>query len=271
MYMKILVAVIFLSFCSPLLGQNSLDCRLALAPVKYVIRARNLADATARIASDFGIPLGIEWLDNPASVPIDASFELTPVKNILESVVRAQPGYDLDFKHGVVHVFSVEVRDRPENFLNAPIPSFAASDEYIRVVDNRLRRAVANDANLISQKRSTAGGCAGSFAVGGGERRISFSLKNVLVREILDEEIKIGGYPIWIVTFPQKRTKLTPAGYFFTESVSDPTFPDSAQPAWNLLFWGFEATGHAFEPGWKPSPLESSCPPAALTDNPPRP
>lgn len=71
-----------------------------------------------------------------------------------------------------------------------------------------------------------------------GDERISLSLRNVRVRDILDRLSLATGLKIWVVTYPE-RFRISKGGFRQTEAFhTDKGVADEEQPLWVFLPWG---------------------------------
>src|SRR5258707_6920344 len=89
-----LFCILPLSLCY---GQaKDLDASLATPVHDYTLTADGFAEGLLRIANQFQIPMGIEWISCPATrTRLSVSRADATVKEILQAVVETQPGYQL--------------------------------------------------------------------------------------------------------------------------------------------------------------------------------
>ena len=203
----------------------------------YEVAADNFPHALARVAAQFQIPMGIEWISTPATQrEIKRSWRSSTVYEVMKSLIKNQAGYDFIIKHGVVDVFPRGAPTDKSDFLNHRVPKFGAHNEFGRIVSNRLREVMRRTISPVPTP-GTGVGFAGSSAVGIGDKQVSFALMNASAREILDRLILATDYKIWIVTYPENRT-LTKTGFLRVASFySDIPVPDEQQPVWTFLRW----------------------------------
>ncbi|MGH9915707.1 MAG: hypothetical protein ACRD63_10525, partial [Pyrinomonadaceae bacterium] len=208
----------------------------------YTIAADTFLQALTRVAAKFEIPMGFEWVKAPDTLrSINRSWQRATVYQIIESLVKAQPGYDFRISNGVVHVFPHGSLTDEHNFLNIRIDKFEVQNEFVEVASERLRSRVRG---LIRQPppsppgaRQTGKGVAGSMVIDMRDRQVSFRLVNSTVRDVLDKLSLAAGFKIWVVTYPETPT-FTNAGFRRTSSLyTDNIIPDENQPIWRLLLW----------------------------------
>ncbi len=108
-------------------------------------------------------------------------------------------------------------------------------NEFVRFASNDLRVRVGR---IIRPPTQPGLGIAGTMATGMGDRKVSFTLVNAKVRDILDKLSLAADFKLWIVTYPESRT-LTKSGFRRTASLyTNNVVPDEEQPVWALLQWG---------------------------------
>jgi hypothetical protein len=223
-----------------------LDRRLGTSVESYSIDSENLLQALAKFSDDFQVPLGIEWqISKVAYMPLKRQYEKSTVRQIVADMVTVEAGYTMSVSNGVIHVSKTTIFDDGRNFLNIPIDDFELSSEFVFQANNRLRKLVAGLTNPELPRAEL--GCAGSFGVGAGDRKVSFHLPNVVVRDILDKFVTSAGFNIWLVTFPEIATK----GFFKTTSIFSPGLPESELPAWDLLLPGYDPVRKQMGTGWR--------------------
>jgi hypothetical protein len=217
-----------------LAARQELDKKLVTHIETYDLSADTFLQALTKVAAQFQLPMGIEWVKAPAHLTkVNFSWQQATVYQILESVVKSQPGYDLDISNGMVHVSPRGFLTDPHNFLNLRVDEFGVQDEFIGVASRRLRDLVRR---IVSPPASfPLEGEAGSLATGMGDHRVSFKLKDAAVRDILDRLSSAADLKVWIVTYPQE-PRWTPSGFRRTISLyrAGP-IPDEYQPEWIFL------------------------------------
>jgi hypothetical protein len=191
----------------------------------YHIPAGTFVGALIKVSGDFHIPMGIVWVDSPASLaqsPFDRTHA-TP-DEIIRDIVRTQPGYEVHVGDGIVHIFR-PIQDN-ENFLKIRVGRFSANDQPVELAEYRLHSAVA----------PIKGNHQISIA-GPGDSRVTLQLSDPTVEDVLDAISVASNRKIWIATFSDD-AGLTPRGLRRTLSLwnDKPSEPD--QPGWDVIRWG---------------------------------
>jgi hypothetical protein len=241
------VLCLFVLTTHPMLGsqaQEDLDKKLQAEVSGYTVAEDSFVQALTKVASDFKLPMGIEWVRDPGTVgKVNLSLRHTTVRSVIETLVATQKGYDSRKENGVVHIFQREVGSGERNFLNLTVEKFEVRNEFVGMASQDLRALVKR---TVSPPRIVTGGGEGrSYGAGIGERRVSFKLEKVTVRNILDYLLPLAGFKVWIVTFGNT-SSLTPTGFYRTTSLWNPgPLPDQEQPVWDLYIWGATLPGAA--------------------------
>jgi hypothetical protein len=214
-----------------------LDGRLEGRVSEYTLTAKSLADAILRIAKQFELPVGIEWLkDDEALRGLDLTWKNATVGEIIGSVVKRYPPYSYRVERGIVHVFRRDLLDDSHNFLNLKVPDFfEVRQEAGGLTNERLRAAVQN---IVSPRDLAPGaGEAFEYATGLAEGSLTLTLRGLTIRQALEELAEASERKVWVVTF-SGGAGLTPTGFRRTETLWHPTaFPDRDQPMWDFLAW----------------------------------
>ena len=216
---------------------TALEAKLAAKVAEYNLSANGLADALAKTAKRFQLPIGIEWVrDKEALRGLSLTWRDETVENIISTVVKKHPGYRYKAEHGVVHVFRTNLINDPHNFLDLKVPDFFEVREEIGGVANQQLQHVIQD-RVSARKLPPGAGYGGSYASGLEQRPLSLSLRGATVREALDKLVSASEHKMWIVTFSDS-PELTPTGFRRTETLWHPApFPDRDQPMWDFLGW----------------------------------
>lgn len=217
----------------------------------FAVSEDSFPEALMRLATQLEIPMGIEWVKAPAALkPIKLSWRRASMREVLESVVKAVPGYEFDFRGGVVHVHPTDSFTDARNFLNVRLESFEMREEFAFVGQHRLREWLKP---IVSSSRPVAPGAgeAGSRATGVGEWPLTFKLEKPTVREVLDRLVYAGEFKIWVVTF-STGPPLTAKGFRRTESlVRGSAVSDHEQPTWGVFKWGEDPIRNEMRSDWK--------------------
>ncbi len=220
-------------------GATGFQARLDARVSQYNLSANGLADALARTAKQFQLPIGIEWVrDKQALQGLSRTWKDETVGQILRSIVEAYPGYAFRVENGVIHVFRQGLLNDRHNFLNLKVPDFFEVRQQAAGFANvRLRSVVQN---IVSPRNLPPGaGEGGSYTSGNvPEKPLTLTLRGATIREALEKLAAVSERNIWIVTFSDT-SGLTPTGFRRTETLWHPTpFPDTDQPMWDFLAWG---------------------------------
>ncbi len=240
MHTRLLLALLFFVSrnASAYVGTTKLEAKLDVRVSEYSLSASGLADALTRVANQFRLPMGIEWVRNETALRnLNLAWKQDTVRAILSSVTRAYPGYAFRIERGVVHVFRRDLVNEKQNFLNLKVPeSFEARDESGGFANQQLLYVVQN---MVTPRSLPPGaGVGGDYATGMEEKPLTLQLGGVTVREALEILVEASEHKVWVVTFSDGST-LTSTGFLRTETLWHPTpFPDRDQPMWDFLAWG---------------------------------
>jgi hypothetical protein len=214
---------------------DALQARL-IAPIHdYSLTAPNFAEALIQVASQFQIPIGIEWVNTPAArTPLTLNWKDTTVQQIFAAITTTQPGYELSVHDGIVHVFSMKVAPS-QNFVHLKIERFEAHHQSVRLAERRLQGLV----NLkVAPPKPTGEGRGESFAANTDESMVDLQFQDVTVEAILDSLATASSKKIWVVTFVDSFIP-TETGFRRTLTLwNNSPFPDDQQPVWDTFHWG---------------------------------
>ncbi|MGA3099341.1 MAG: hypothetical protein ABSF25_23025 [Bryobacteraceae bacterium] len=219
-------------------ADQTLQEKLAAPSASYSINATGSLDAFLSVAGDFKLPMGIEWIKVTAGdVPLSRSWQGATPSAILQDVVKAYPGYELEISNGVVHVYPAAMRGDRGDILNVRIGSFEVQDEYLNFAAYLLARKV--QPIMVPPDPNAKGGRGFSIASGVGEQRVTLALQNVTVREVLDKLCLSSNRNVWIVAYPAAPTK-TRGGFLKTVRLdrTEARDDDAFSPDWGFLEWG---------------------------------
>jgi hypothetical protein len=217
---------------------EDLDAKLQTRVHSYQLQANNFIEALTRAASDFQIPMGIEWVNTPAArASVSLTWKDASVREVLQAIVETQPGFEILVGPGVVHVLSPELGPDRENPLKLNVNVFEVHDVPAESASRELREIVKRTISPPGPQQGT-GGVAGSGFSNIDDPKISVRLKNVNLEEVLDALALTSARKIWIVTFSDN-PGLTPTGFRRTLTLwNNFPLPDDEQPVWDLLHWG---------------------------------
>jgi hypothetical protein len=236
----LLLLAIQLQLVAPLTSLASepeqLSSKLGAVVHDYNLTANNFLDGLAHVASEFRIPIGIEWVNMPASRrQITLHWSDATVAEILETITHTQTGYSMDITNGVVHIYSTDIL-RDQDFVHLRIKSFVAHDEVVQMAERRLRHLVK--LTTAPTELGPRGGIGGSLAVSVNEPIINVQANDASVQDILDLLVTASAKKIWVVTFVDNSVP-TATGFRRTLTLwSKSPVPDDEQPVWNMFGWG---------------------------------
>lgn len=215
-----------------LIAFQDLRFKLNRTVQNYSLNANNFLDALTRMAADFKLPMGIEWVaTSEAKTEFSHLWESATVEEIIEQIVKTQPNYEVQIWNGVLHILSPKLIPERQNFLKLRIGHFQVHQQPFEWVSAQLHD-YAND--IIFKPK----GHAGSIASMPDEPRLDLDLTDTSVEEVLDKIVLASTRKIWIVVFSDDPAT-TETG--FRRSLSlwlDSPIPDGQQPVWNLFRWG---------------------------------
>jgi hypothetical protein len=244
-FAKVAVLLFLLALSqSPCSGQHSqhpeeLNQRLHVAVQDYHLQGLNFVESLTRVAGDFQIPMGIEWVDSPsARAKSDASWKHATVQQVLEAIVKTQPGYRMRLTSGIVRISSPDLVPDPQNPLKLNIDKFDVQGVPVELASKELHTLVTRTISPPTPQPAAVGGIGRSGASNLDDPMVSVQLKNSTVEELLDSLALTSARKIWVVTFTDNLS-LTPRGFRRTLTLwNDFPIPDNEQPLWDLLHWG---------------------------------
>lgn len=166
--------------------------------VQFNPKAEAPLDQLIEVAKTFQIPMGIEWSDSPQCNATPATFRAQEtVAQLLSAIIRRCPSQRLTVKRGIVHVYSRFAR-HPRNILNLRVWRFQVKDSSVFDAEFELRLAI--DMELHPNKY--AGGWAGGHGSPADDvfsiPNVTFSGRDIRVRDVLDGIIKSSGNALWL-------------------------------------------------------------------------
>jgi hypothetical protein len=186
----------------------------------FVPSSTSTKEQLIEVAQHYRIPMGIEWISLPNANGSSPLTSQPTVRDMIRSILRRTPGYKVGIRQGVVNVSPVALVNDPQNFLNIRIAEYHANRENVFGAEALLRLNIHRTLHPELYARGWNGG----YGYGPGRddgfdiKNISFSGKNVTVREILNEIAERNGNALWIVDLvPSKMMKDEP---FFAQGVS---------------------------------------------------
>lgn len=217
---------------------DQLASKLGTRVPKYDLNAGNFVDALTRVGSEFQVPMGIEWVNaSAARVKLNRSWKDVTVEEIIQTIVKTQPGYEILVRGGIVRVYSPKLIPERQNFLRLHIDRLHVNREVVEIASRRLRERVKLTVSP-PKPQPGGGGVGSSLLTNPDDPQISLQLSNASVEEILDALAVASARKIWIVTFSESPS-LTPTGFRRTLSLWNSTpMSDDEQPVWDMFHWG---------------------------------
>ena len=200
----------------------------------YSLAAPSLVHALHRLASDFKLPMGVEWVrDTDSLKPVRLTWSGERVSTVLANVVAQYPAYRLSTEGTIVHVFHQEARTVSSDPLSLHLGPIDIRDEPLSVASGlRVRSAVSR-----ARQPGMPTGEAGSIASGlGGDKRVSVKGANPTLRDALDALALSADQVIWVVTYPPRgRSEVRSQA---TVALGGRAVPPQHQPHWTFVPWG---------------------------------
>ncbi|HYP00826.1 MAG TPA: hypothetical protein VER76_11600 [Pyrinomonadaceae bacterium] len=168
----------------------------------FIPGGKSASDQLIAVAQHYRIPMGIEWVDQGRSQELDVApppRESNPtVRDVLQAIVLRLPGYQMTTRNGVVHITQPAFAGAAGNFLNVQIEEFQVENENLLAAKEQLRLSI----DMTLHPDDYEGGYAGGYGYNPdnvfAKRNISFTGKDLTVREILDGLVKANGNALWV-------------------------------------------------------------------------
>jgi len=219
---------------------DELHAKLISRVDNYELDAGSFVEALDRVAKEFQIPMGIEWIMTPAAeTRVSMSWKDVSVLEIIESIIKTQTGYAVSFTNGAVQVSCSSLIRQSQNPGFVKINTFNVERTSLGWTSKLLRDQVKL---VVSPLKATEPdgkphGSGSSFISSTNEPMVSIALHNVAAQDILDKMVADSGGYIWILTFSEDKT-LTPTGFRRTKRLwNNFPVPDGEQPQWDLFRW----------------------------------
>jgi hypothetical protein len=220
-------------------SSKEIQARLESRISSYTLAADGFVSALSELAGKFKLPMGVEWVRSSGSVrKVNLSWQNATVRQMLEAVVKSQPGYRLQINDGVVHIFSPDDTSSGENFLDIGIDSFEIKNQVVEIASHKLRDLVRVRVSPPPPASQHPGGLVYSQGASVGEPEVTLTLRSVNVRQVLDALALASDRKVWVVTFTPDGT-VTPTRYRRTGTLwNKENVPDPEQPVWDMFRWG---------------------------------
>lgn len=217
---------------------DGLEAKLGTRINNYSLNADNFLDALAKVASQYQIPIAVEWSeDTNTKQKVSQSWIDTDIRELIQQLVSEQPGYEFGIKNEVVHVFPKWTKSSRQNFLDLKIQKFSVDNQVPESASHQLGDLVRLKVSPAIKTGAPLRGIGWSQATSPDDFEISLELENISVRDALDQIALASNRKIWVVTFTDD-SLLTPTGFRRTRTLWIDTVSDSEQPVWDSLRWG---------------------------------
>lgn len=195
-------------FASGAILAQSLSAKLS-QKADFIPAASSPKEQLIELAQYYKLPMGIEWIYSPdQGVPFISLKAPTTVKAMIIKIVQQEPGYVLEIKDGVINIGSKSLSANPYDFLNLRVPEYRVDKVNVFGAEAQLRLTI--DRTLHPERY--LGGSNGGYGYGPDRhdgfdiKNISFSRKQISVREVLDEIIRQNGNALWVVELNPSKT-----------------------------------------------------------------
>lgn len=181
--------------------KQSLESKLA-QKAAFVPHSKTALEQLIEVAKRFHIPMGIEWAEQPdaENMPMPPLGDDATVRDLLTAIIGQSPLHIMTIDNGIVHVASSALVVNPKNILNLRIEYFSIRNEDLYEAEWKLGLDIDMEFHPEKYENGYMGGHGHGvepndvFAV----RNISFSGKNLTVREILNGIAKANGNALWV-------------------------------------------------------------------------
>jgi hypothetical protein len=218
--------------CRVASGQTLTE-KLALKVDAFNSESKSIPMQLIEVAQRFSIPMGIEWADDSQDRPASPiQVQDTTVRHLLDQILSGQSGYQFQLDDDVVHVFAVRLVDDPRNFLNIRLRQFSLEKANMAAARFYLWGAIISN---LHPRGGYAGGWGGqSIYKDFDAAKITFSYRDLTVRQALNRIVEAEGNALWVVRIRPRQMMATEPYY-----VQIPG-PEGGEPAESFA-WQFLA------------------------------
>jgi len=201
---RLSIAVLIVCGLVSLASGQTLEEKLAIRVDAFDSESKSVPVRLIELAQRFNIPMGIEWSDDPqAKAPSPVHIRDTTIRNLLSQILAQQPGYEFRLDDGVVHIFATRLLDDPRNFLNIRLREFSLEKANMGAARFYLWGTIISH---LHQRGGFGGGWGGyskykDFDV----NKITFSCRDLTVRQALSKIVKSQGNALWVVRIRQRQ------------------------------------------------------------------
>jgi len=201
---------------------QSLDTKLN-QPADFVPSATTVREQLIQVAQHYKIPMGIEWVFQPEEKQVKLVAAGAPtVMALLNLILQAAPDYSMIVGKDVVNVSDSRYTVDSRNFLNLRIDEFSLTKANAFGAQAELRLKI----HMTLHPERYVGGWNGGYGYGVPDengldvKNISFSGKDLTVRNVLDRIVAANGNTLWFVNIaPSTMMKNEP---FFAQFPANP-------------------------------------------------
>lgn len=186
---------------------QNLETRLA-RKADFVPAAGSVRDQLVQVAQHYKIPMGIEWVLQPEEKQVKlVSGEAPTVMALLRLILRASPEYSLTVSKGIVNVSDSRYNVDSRNFLNLTIREFTLAKGNVYDAEAELQFKIRATLHPERYLYGSNGGYGYGVPDENGleVRNLSFSEKDLSVRDILDRIVSANGNALWVVNIAPSR------------------------------------------------------------------
>jgi hypothetical protein len=201
---KLSIAVLILCGLASLACGQTLEEKLALSVDAFDSESKSIPVRLIEVAQRFNIPMGIEWSDDSQAKALPpVHTRNTTVGNLLGQILEQQPGYEFRLDDGVVHIFATRLLDDARNFLNIRLREFSLEKANMGAARFELWGAIISH---LHPRGGFGGGWGGysrykDFDV----KKITFSCRDLTVRQALSKIVEAEGNALWVVGIRQRQ------------------------------------------------------------------
>lgn len=199
--------ILIIALTAPGAAAQDVEAKLAQR-ADFVPAAGRVREQLVQVAQHYKIPMGIEWVLQPDEKEVKLVAGGAPtVMALLNLILQANPDYSLTVRRGVVSVRDSRYTVDSRHFLNLRIGEFSLTKANVFDAEFELRFKI--HATLHPERY--VGGMNGGYGYGIPDengldvQNISFSGKNLTVRNILDRIISSNGNTLWVVNIAPSR------------------------------------------------------------------
>lgn len=180
----------------------------------FIPTATSVREQLVEVAQYYKIPMGIEWVPQSEEKQVKLVAGGAPtVMALLRLILQTAPEYSITVKRRVVNVSQTRYAVDSRNFLNLRIEEFSLTKANVFDANAELRFKIHATLHPERYVGGTNGGYGGGFPDGTGldVENISFSGKNLSIRNILDRIILDNKNALWTVNIvPSRMMKSEP-------------------------------------------------------------